>query len=73
MSEPSSHAPAPDAERIRAALIRAAVDGYEQATLSGLCSEGAWEAAISAMRRLDLGELARSERGGESSARSRTT
>jgi hypothetical protein len=44
----------PDAERLRTALIRAALDGYEQAALSGLCCEGAWEAAISAMRRLDL-------------------
>ncbi|HEX5574492.1 MAG TPA: hypothetical protein VFX42_01360 [Gemmatimonadales bacterium] len=43
-----------DAERIRAALIRAALDGYEQAALSGLCCEGAWEAAVSAMRRLEL-------------------
>lgn len=42
------------AERIRKALIRAALDGYEQAAQSGLCAEGAWEAAISAMRQLDL-------------------
>jgi hypothetical protein len=56
MSQPSiGHPGAPDAERIRAALIRAALDGYEQAGLSGLCEEGRWEAAISAMRRLDLG------------------
>ena len=43
-----------DPERIRDALIRAALDGYEQAAISGLCEEGRWEAAISAMRRLDL-------------------
>jgi hypothetical protein len=43
-----------DAERIRTALIQAALDGYERAALSGLCAEGAWEAAIAAMRRLDL-------------------
>jgi len=43
-----------DAERIRDALIQAALDGYEQAAISGLCEEGRWEAAISAMRRLDL-------------------
>jgi hypothetical protein len=42
------------AEQIRAALIRAALNGYEQAALSGLCCEGAWEAAVSAMRQLDL-------------------
>jgi len=43
-----------DAELVRAALIQAALDGYEQAAMSGLCDEGAWEAAISAMRSLDL-------------------
>lgn len=43
-----------DAERIRAALIQAALRGYEEASLSGLCCEGAWEAAVSAMRQLDL-------------------
>ncbi len=43
-----------DAEQIRDALIQAALDGYEQAAISGLCEEGRWEAAISAMRRLDL-------------------
>ena len=54
MSE-NSHDPGDlDAERIRAALIRVALDGYEQAALSGLCCEGAWEAAVSAMRRLEL-------------------
>jgi hypothetical protein len=42
------------AEQIRAALIQAALNGYEQAALSGLCCEGAWEAAVSAMRQLDL-------------------
>jgi hypothetical protein len=44
-----------DAERVREALIQAALEGYEQAAVSGLCEEGRWEAAISAMRRLDLG------------------
>lgn len=43
-----------EAEQIRAALIQAALDGYEQAAMSGLCGEGAWEAAVSAMRQLDL-------------------
>lgn len=42
------------AEQVRAALIKAALDGYEQAAMSGLCHEGAWEAAISAMRQVDL-------------------
>ena len=43
-----------EAEHIRAALIQAALNGYEQAAMSGLCRDGAWEAAVSAMQRLDL-------------------
>lgn len=45
------------AERVRAACIEAALAGYEDAAISGLCGEGAWEAAISAIRRLDLERL----------------
>ena len=44
-------------ERIRDACIAAAIAGYEDAAISGLCHEGAFEAAISAMRRLDLDAL----------------
>ncbi len=47
-------AAAASAEALRRALIQAAIDGYEHAALSGLCAEGAWEAAVSAMRALDL-------------------
>ena len=43
-----------EAEQIRAALIQAALNGYEQAAMSGLCCDGAWESAVSAMQRLDL-------------------
>lgn len=42
---------------IRNACIRAALDGYEQAQIAGLCQEGAWECAVDAMRRLDLTTL----------------
>ena len=42
------------AERVRADLIRAASAAYEDAALRGLCSEGAWEAAVGAMRELEL-------------------
>ncbi len=38
----------------REACIRAASAGYENAAMCGLCHEGAWEAAISAIRMLDL-------------------
>jgi hypothetical protein len=46
---------------IREECLRAALDGYERAAMSGLCGEGAWEAAISAVRMLDL-ELILKER-----------
>lgn len=46
------------AERVRAACIQAALEGYEAAAISGLCHEGAWEAAIDAMRMLDIDMLA---------------
>lgn len=45
------------AERVREACLRAALDGYERAAISGLCAEGAWEAAIGAMRMIDLQTL----------------
>ena len=41
---------------VRDACIEAALAGYEDASISGLCGEGALEVAISAMRRLDLNE-----------------
>jgi len=39
---------------VQAACIRAALDGYKRAGLSGLCEEGRWEIAIDAIRSLDL-------------------
>jgi hypothetical protein len=42
------------AEAIRAACIRAALAGYEDASLSGLCHEGVWERVIDAIRELKL-------------------
>lgn len=45
------------AEATRQACIEAALAGYESAAISGLCHEGAWENAISAMRRLDLEDI----------------
>lgn len=41
-------------EAVRAACIQAALEGYENAGLSGLCHEGRWECAVSAMRIVDL-------------------
>lgn len=42
------------AEKIRAACIKAAREGFMDASMSGLCTEGAMEAALSAMQSLDL-------------------
>ena len=45
------------AEAVRSACIAAALNGYENAAINGLCHEGAWEAAIGAMRMLDVEKL----------------
>lgn len=47
------------AEAVRTACVRAALDGYEQAGMDGLCHEGAWEAAVDAIRSLDLNGIIR--------------
>lgn len=41
-------------EHIRNALLEAALRAYEEAGIQGLCAEGRWEAAVDAMRSLDL-------------------
>lgn len=42
------------AEAVRKACIEAALAAYEDAGVSGLCAEGRWEAAISALQSLNL-------------------
>jgi hypothetical protein len=42
------------AEAVRAACVRAALDGYQEAGISGLCHEGALEYAVDAIRMLDV-------------------
>lgn len=42
------------AERVRSACIEAARAGYQDAAIAGLCAEGALEAALGAIDRLDL-------------------
>jgi hypothetical protein len=44
----------PLADAIRRALIDAAEAAYEDAGIQGLCAEGRWEAAVSAMRGVDI-------------------
>lgn len=51
------HSHSPDLielEAVRLACVRAAVDAYEDAGLRGLCGDGRWEAALDAIRTLDL-------------------
>ena len=45
------------AEQVRAALIGSAVAAYEDASVRGLCAEGAWEVAVGAMQALDLSRV----------------
>jgi hypothetical protein len=45
------------AEAARQACITAALAAYEDAGVLGLCAEGRWEAAISAMQSLDVRTL----------------
>ena len=41
-------------EKIRKACIQASREGYHEASMSGLCSEGAMEAGISAIQSLNI-------------------
>lgn len=45
------------AQAVRRACVEAALAGHEEAGIAGLCHEGAWEAAVDAMRALDLDAL----------------
>lgn len=45
------------AEAVRRACVEAAVEAHEDAGIRGLCAEGRWEAAVAAIRALDLRRL----------------
>jgi hypothetical protein len=47
------------AKLIRDACLNAILQAYEDGGIQGLCAEGRWEAAVSALRRLDLAPLVR--------------
>ena len=51
-----------EAEIIREACITAAKEGFMDASISGLCNEGAVEAAISAIQNLDLNKVLASKK-----------
>ena len=44
-------------EAVRAACLEAALLAYEDAGIRGLCVEGRWEAALAAIRHLDLSDV----------------
>lgn len=46
-------------EQVHHACLDAALEAYEDAGIRGLCAEGRWECAVSAIRDLDLRELRR--------------
>ena len=45
------------AAQVQQACLAAARRGYEEAAVSGLCHEGAWEAALGAIEMVDLDAL----------------
>jgi hypothetical protein len=51
---PTVNDPLQLASAIRNTCVQAALDGYERAQIAGLCQEGAWEAAVDAIRMLNL-------------------
>ncbi|MGH7083274.1 MAG: hypothetical protein ACREFV_12475 [Acetobacteraceae bacterium] len=55
----SGLAPRAVAEAVRAACLRAALDGYERAGLSGLCEEGRWEMVVDSLKSLDVEAVVR--------------
>lgn len=50
------------AEDVREACIAAARDGFKEAAMCGLCSEGAMEAAISAMQSLNVKKIVKQKK-----------
>ncbi|CAN5130091.1 hypothetical protein BH23BAC3_BH23BAC3_33300 [soil metagenome] len=47
------------AEAVRQACLKEAKEGFRDASIQGLCSDGAMEAAVSAIQRLDIEDVIR--------------
>jgi hypothetical protein len=45
------------ATAVRDACVQTALTAYENASMDGLCHEGAWECAVDAMRSLNVAHL----------------
>lgn len=50
------------AEAVRKACMEAALAAYEEASMQGLCHEGAWEVAVGALKTLDVDAVLKQER-----------
>ncbi|RMH76292.1 MAG: acetyltransferase [Calditrichaeota bacterium] len=47
------------ARAVQQICVETALRAYEEAKMSGLCQEGAWELAVDAMRTVNLDEIVR--------------
>ena len=47
------------ANRVREVCVKTLTTAYEDAGLQGLCADGRWEAAVGALRALDVAHIAR--------------
>jgi hypothetical protein len=47
------------AKRIRDTCLEAVLQSYEDAGMQGLCAEGRWEAAVGALKAVELAPLLR--------------
>lgn len=45
------------ADKVKKACIKAAKEGFREASISGLCRDGAMEAAVSAIQKLDIQKI----------------
>ena len=55
------------AEAVRSACLSAALHAYEDARMRGLCEDGAWEAAVGAIRSVEVLKVIRRERSNDES------
>lgn len=59
MTQPTEKEALAVADAVRAACLRAALDGYEQAGFGGMCEEGRWEMVVDSIRSLNLDAIVR--------------
>lgn len=57
------------AEAVRRACLEAAIAGYDEARMSGLCQQGAFDLALDRIRSIDLDEVIQAASGDQNSMR----